>query len=77
MQKSAADIEIALATRHEHQRSRGIDCDTEKRNPDDGSRRDFGGIVEPLQASQAIAPTETRRKIALNNAARIDVPRSP
>src|SRR4029077_18523736 len=49
MQKSAADIEIALATRHEHQRSRGIDCDTEKRNPDDGSRRDLSRIVKPLQ----------------------------
>jgi hypothetical protein len=50
MQKSAADIEIAFATRHEHQRSRGIDCDTEKRNPDEGSRRDFGGIVEAPQS---------------------------
>src|SRR5258707_153104 len=28
MQKSAADIEIALATRHEHQRSRGIAINT-------------------------------------------------
>jgi hypothetical protein len=49
MQKSAADIEIPLATRHEHQRSRGIDCDTEKRNPDDGSCRDLSRIVKPLQ----------------------------
>ena len=35
------------------------------------------GLLKRRTASHAIAPTETRRKIALNNAARIDVPRSP
>jgi hypothetical protein len=77
VQKSAADVEIALATRHEHQRSRGIDCDAEKRNPDDGSRRDLSRIVKPPQSFPSDRADETRRKIALNNAARIDVPRSP
>src|SRR5438132_314564 len=35
------------------------------------------GLLKRRRASHAMAPTETRRKIALNNAARMDVPRSP
>ena len=35
------------------------------------------GLLKRRRASHAIAPTETRRKIALNKAARMDVPRSP
>jgi hypothetical protein len=35
------------------------------------------GTLKRRTASHAIAPTDTSKKIALNNAARIELPRNP
>ena len=46
VQKRAANIEIAFASGHKHQRGCGVDSDAEKRNPNHGARGDVSRSIE-------------------------------